>query len=405
MRRPTMRSYLDLIPISAKVRRRQNRMTLLCIIISVFLVTAVFCVADMLIRANSEFLQKKHGYWHLRIQGISREIAGEIEERPDVAFIGWRASFNEDADQPYEIDGKKAALYGVDDSYLTGLVNALEEGGTPRNDGEVMLSSNAKLALDVQTGDLVTLHTPAGDTVFTVSGFGSDDKGYFGRQTYLVPEGLILGTLVSWGICAYMRYGIGGEFASMEVFGISSVGLLSGVLVGVVTVLLAAQSPAKRAARVSPVAAVSGNSEVLPGGRCGIKRKVGRIERTLGIHHAITSKRNWFLMTASFALTIVLILCFSIGLDFAEGLLPSLKSWQPDITLNGYGNAPVLEQRVKEEIAGIRGVRRVFGTAYRKGLPAVSSRQGIDHIHLESYDEYLLESIKDEVVEGDLSDI
>lgn len=27
-----MRSYLSLIPISAKVRRRQNRMTLLCII-------------------------------------------------------------------------------------------------------------------------------------------------------------------------------------------------------------------------------------------------------------------------------------------------------------------------------------------------------------------------------------
>ena len=35
-----MKSYLSLIPISAKVRKRQNRMTVLCIIISVFLVTA-----------------------------------------------------------------------------------------------------------------------------------------------------------------------------------------------------------------------------------------------------------------------------------------------------------------------------------------------------------------------------
>ena len=35
-----MRSYLSLIPISAKVHRRQNRMTLLCIIFAVFLVTA-----------------------------------------------------------------------------------------------------------------------------------------------------------------------------------------------------------------------------------------------------------------------------------------------------------------------------------------------------------------------------
>ena len=36
-----MKSYLGLIPISAKVHRRQNRMTILCIVFAVFLVTAV----------------------------------------------------------------------------------------------------------------------------------------------------------------------------------------------------------------------------------------------------------------------------------------------------------------------------------------------------------------------------
>lgn len=140
-----------------------------------------------------------------------------------------------------------------------------------------------------------------------------------------VPAGVILGTLVSFGICAYLRYGIGGEFAAMQVFAISPVGLLSGVLVGVVIVLLAAQSPAKRAANVSPVAAVSGNSETVPARWRAIKREVGRVERTLGIHHATASKKNCFLMMASFALTIILILCFSIGMDFAKGLMPMLS--------------------------------------------------------------------------------
>ena len=42
-----MKSYLSLIPISAKVHRRQNRMTLLCIIFAVFMVTAVFSMAEM----------------------------------------------------------------------------------------------------------------------------------------------------------------------------------------------------------------------------------------------------------------------------------------------------------------------------------------------------------------------
>lgn len=538
-RRQEMKSYLSLIPISARVHRRQNRLTLLCIIISVFLVTAIFSIAELSIGAVSRYMQEKHGNWHIRIDGISQETAEEIGGRPDVEAAGWCESFNTDGDQPYDIGEKKAALYGVDETYITQLVNALEEGGILQNDNEVMLSSNAKLALDVQVGDTVTVHTPAGDTAFTVSGFGSDDKEYYRGQTYMVavymtrdayhgimaangieehpscyvqfqkvssdtvakireqyglteenisentatmglsgksknksiqnvygmaaaafvmillagvlmisgslnsnitqrtkffgmmrcvgasrrqiiqfvrlealnwcktavPAGVIIGMLVSCGLCAYMRYGIGGEFASMPVFAISPVGLLSGVLVGVVTVLLAAQSPAKRAARVSPAAAVSGNSEIVPARRHAIKRGVGRIEKALGIHHATASKKNWFLMTASFALTIILILCFSVGLDFAEGLMPSLKSWQPDITLNGYANALVLGQDVKEKALKIPGVKGAFGTAYLDNVPAVSSRQGIDHINLESYDEFLFECIKDEVVEGDLSDI
>ncbi len=537
--RQEMKSYLSLIPISARVHRRQNRLTLLCIIISVFLVTAIFSIAELSIRALNRYMQEKHGNWHIRIDGISQETAEEIGGRPDVEAAGWCESFNTDGDQPYDIGEKKAALYGVDETYITQLVNALEEGGIPQSDNEVMLSSNAKFALDVQVGDTVTVHTPAGDTDFAVSGFGSDDKEYYRGQTYMVavymtrdvyhgimaangieehpscyvqfrkvssetvagirekyglteedisentatmglsgqsknkniqniygmaaaafvmillagvlmisgslnsnitqrtkffgmmrcvgasrrqiiqfvrlealnwcktavPAGVMLGTLVSFGICAYMRYGIGGEFAAMPVFAISPVGLLSGVLVGVVTVLLAAQSPAKRAAKVSPVAAVSGNSEIVPARRRAIRREVRGVEKTLGIHHATASKKNWFLMTASFALTIILILCFSVGLDFAEGLMPSLKSWQPDITLGGYANALVLDQNVKEKALKIPGVKSAFGTAYLDNVPAVSSRQGIDHINLESYDEFLFESIKDEVVEGDLSDI
>lgn len=40
-------------PVSAKVRRRQNRMTILCIVLAVFLVTVVFSMADMAIRMET----------------------------------------------------------------------------------------------------------------------------------------------------------------------------------------------------------------------------------------------------------------------------------------------------------------------------------------------------------------
>lgn len=56
-----MKSYLSLVPISAKVRKRQNRMTILCVIISIFLVTAIFSVADMMIRTQSDRMTGKNG--------------------------------------------------------------------------------------------------------------------------------------------------------------------------------------------------------------------------------------------------------------------------------------------------------------------------------------------------------
>ena len=537
-----MKSYLSLIPISAKVRKRQNRMMILCIIISVLLVTTIFSAADMIIRGETVTMQAKHGNWHIQVNNISDEIAEEISNRPDVTAVGWSAVFNEDADQPYTIGERKATLYGTDETYLAQLADGMEEGAFPQSDQEVVLSSNAKLALDVELGDSVTVQTPAGNVDLTISGFGSDDQEYYEGQTYLVavymtkdafislmnengvsgyvpacyvqfqsaakaadaiaeiqaqydlpegsirentaimglagqsssesmqniyglaailfimvllagvlmisgsmnsqvaqrtkffgmmrcigasrkqvirfvrlealnwcktaiPIGLIVGTVITWAVCALLRYGIGGEFAGTPVFALSPIGLISGAVVGLVTVLLAAQAPAKRAAKVSPMAAVSGNSESIHTANRSARLIFGKVEWTLGIHHATASKKNWFLMTASFSLSIILFLCFSVGLNFARELVPSLRSWQPDITLNGYANALLLEPGLLNEIQEIPHVEDAYGTAYLENVPATSSREGIDHVNLMSYTDYLLDSAADSVVEGDLSAI
>ena len=67
-----MKSYLSLIPISARVRRRQNRLTILCIVTAVFLVTAIFSVADMMLRTQTGRAAGKSGSWHLEVTGIRR---------------------------------------------------------------------------------------------------------------------------------------------------------------------------------------------------------------------------------------------------------------------------------------------------------------------------------------------
>ena len=82
--------------------------------------------------------------------------------------VGTAANFNTDADQPYTIGGKKAALSTGSTEYLEQMAAALEEGALPQSEHDVMLSSNAKIALSVQIGDTVTLQTPAGAQDFTV---------------------------------------------------------------------------------------------------------------------------------------------------------------------------------------------------------------------------------------------
>ena len=79
-----MKRYLDLVPISAKVHRKQSRMSIFCIVLSVFLVTAIFGMADMFVRSQIAKTQAEAGNWHVGIQGISGEDASVIATRPDV---------------------------------------------------------------------------------------------------------------------------------------------------------------------------------------------------------------------------------------------------------------------------------------------------------------------------------
>lgn len=537
-----MKSYLSLIRISANVHKRQNKMTLLCIIISVFLVTTIFSLSDMILRTETTRMMNRKGNWHLTIKDISGKEAAEICKRSDVTAAGWFDVFNFEGAEPYYVGNKKAALYGVDESYITQISNGLSEGTFPQNDTEVMLGTNAKKALNVGIGDTVLLQTPAGSANYSIVGFGEDDKEYYQGQSYLigvymtrgafqellarngmeesspayyvqfqdaakagkakaeilkqyglapdcisentglmglagtsdskamkniygiaavlfvlvllagvlmisgsmnsnvtqrikffgmmrcigasreqiirfvrlealdwcktaVPVGVILGTVVSWGVCGALRFGIGGEFAETPLFAVSAVGVVSGVMVGIVTVLLAAQSPAKRAAKVSPVAAVSGATQNRQSVGRAANVSLTKIETALGIRHAVAAKKNWCLMTGSFALSIILFLCFSVGMDFARALLPSLRAWQPDCTINGYANACSLDRELVDEIHNIPGVANAYGNMYISDVEAASSQTSVEHVNLISYDAYMLDCLADSVVQGDLSKI
>ena len=533
-----MRSYLSLVPISAKVHKRQSRMTRICIILAVFLVTSIFSMADMWTDAETTAMRHNHGDWHIALQNVSEDEAEQIRKNSGVAVSSWYDEINTDAEQNYYIDGKNAVLYGIEESYITDIMKYPTEGVYPQNENEVALSADAKELFSVKIGDEITLDTPMGDVKYTISGFYEDDTEYndiiggccvfmnrkafdeirrlngiesasqfyirfqnenglkktiadimqqynltaenvkentavlgmlgassnesvnelyplaaacfviiliagvfmisscmnsnvaqrtkfFGMMRCIgaskqqiirfvrlealnwcktaIPIGCALGTVTCWILCAILRFFVKGEWVDMPLFAVSINGILCGALVGVITVFIAAHSPAKQAAMVSPAAAVSGNADMSKNVNHAAKTRFLKVETSLGIHHATGTKKNLFLMTGSFALMIVLFLAFSACLDFVHKLLPSVTSkFTPDITIASQDDTNSLDGNLPEKIAEIEGVESAFGMMTRTAL-SVEVNGNETEIDLFSHDKTLLDTFKKSVISGDIS--
>lgn len=533
-----MRSYLSLVPISAKVHKRQSRMTRICIILSVFLVTSIFSMADMWTDAETTAMRHNHGDWHIALQNVSEDEAEQIRKNSGVAVSSWYDEINTDAEQNYYIDGKNAVLYGIEESYITDIMKYPTEGVYPQNENEVALSADAKELFSVKIGDEITLDTPMGDVKYTISGFYEDDTEYndiiggccvfmnrkafdeirrlngiesasqfyirfqnenglkktiadimqqynltaenvkentavlgmlgassnesvnglyplavacfviiliagvfmisscmnsnvaqrtkfFGMMRCIgaskqqiirfvrlealnwcktaIPMGCVLGIVTCWILCAILRFFVKGEWVDMPLFAVSINGILCGALVGVITVFIAAHSPAKQAAMVSPVAAVSGNADMSKNVNHAAKTRFLKVETSLGIHHATGTKKNLFLMTGSFALMIVLFLAFSACLDLVHKLLPSVTSkFTPDITIASQDDTNSLDGNLPEKIAEIEGVESAFGMMTRTAL-SVEVNGNETEIDLFSHDKTLLDTFKKSVISGDIS--
>ena len=530
-----MKSYLSLIPISAKVRKRQNRMTMLCIVISVLLVTMIFSMADMAIRMEKTRMIEEHGNWHIMLKEPSKEQIAQITQRTDILAFSRYDGLNFDLSEDYTINGKPCVIAGGDAALLTEIYNNLTEGRYPAKENEILLSNDAKEQLSLQIGDVITMHTPTGDFSYTISGFGGDvtittDADIVGaflnwhsfqnlakkegtelapvcfirfdkntnirkiisnlQQTYgftdqtlsentallgltgfssnsyvmgmylvaailfflvltagvfmiagslnsrtaertqffgmlrcigasrtqimhlvrlealywcktAVPIGVFVGIVGTWVLCALLRFGAGTEFVQIPLFGISAIGILSGIIVGVLTVLLSSISPARRAASVSPVAAVTGNLSEKGNVSRPIKKSFLKIETTLGIHHAVSSPKNLLLMTGSFALSIIMILSFSVLIQWVDMALNPLKPWAPDVFYSSPDNQCEIEKSFAKEVASRSYVERVFGRMYQS-LPAeYEGKQG--NIDLISYEEQQFQWATDDLLAGDIS--
>ena len=84
-----MKRYLDLIPLSARLHRRQSRMTRICIFLAVFLVAVMFSMADMYLQGAARREIEENGNWHCAFSSIDSETASLIAARPEVRESEW----------------------------------------------------------------------------------------------------------------------------------------------------------------------------------------------------------------------------------------------------------------------------------------------------------------------------
>lgn len=541
-----MKSYLSLIPISAKVNKKQNRMTMVCIILAVFLVTAIFSMADMEIRSQKIKAIKDYGNWHIALKNISEEDAELISSRQDVLAASWYNVLNYRLKDGYFINGKAAAICGTEQSLISDIMpSSIEEGQYPFDNNQILLTKNAEDILKVSVGDSIEINTPSGEKInYIISGFGMDsamisqsdaigaflplsafkdiyssaenkelldsdmiyyvqfDKnvnirraiedikkqygftednisrntallgtmgysndsymlGLYGSAFVLfllvliagilmiasslnsnisqrtkffgmlrcigaekkqiirfvrlealnwckaaIPIGVIMGILIVWALCALLKFLSGSYFEDMPVFGISYLGIISGITVGLLTVLISALSPAKKAAKVSPLAAISGN--------CNNTQKIYhaagtglfKVDTGLGVYHAKMNKKNFILMTGSFALSIVLFLAFSAVVSFMNHAIKPLKPYTPDVSIISPDNTCSVNKNLSAKLADLQSVKRVYGRSFKYNMPVKinGSDRKIDLISYES-NQFNWADEKNYILEGDLSKV
>ncbi|WP_300803298.1 FtsX-like permease family protein [uncultured Acetatifactor sp.] len=522
-----MKSYLGLIPQYERIHRRNNRISVLCITLSVCLVMAIFSMADMAMRSQKNYFIKTNGEYHVALRDVGQETAEAVSARIDVALSGWvyQGSAGSLNDMP-------VSFVGAAEGTMEALTEMDMTAGTyPVLPDEALLNESAMERLGLAIGDDVTVTVPAGGQKrYRITGvlgdmgsmlkadicgmalseegflaigdeeaaegttyrirfrdgariqraieeikeqYGLSDSqisentallGLMGQSEsnimqalYLiaailvllvliagtvmisasfhtnvleriqfygllrclgasrgqvrhfvilqglrqsargVPMGLLAGQIATWAACLLLKSVSGDRFSEVPLFEVSIVGIMAGILVGFLIVLLASLSPAKKAAKVSPVTAINGSSQ-LAQNRHAANTRLFRVETGMGVFHALSGKKNLFLMTCSFAISIMLFLAFQVMVVFLDQGMPALAPWAGDLSAASAGG---MDPSVIEEIEAIEGVERAFGRMEYGGL-SVSSEAESGTAALVSYEEKQFGWAREELNRGDM---
>ena len=207
--------------------------------------------------------------------------------------------------------------------------------------------------------------------------------------------------ILIWVLCLILRQLSPEFFGGMPIFSISYPSIIAGIVLGLLTVLLAVRSPAKKASRVSPLSAVSGSANDLQPVKQAANTKFFKIDVSLGIYHAKASKKNFILMVSSFSVSIILFLAFSVTIDFMNHTLTPLQPWTADISIISSEDTCSVKADYIKDLQQNPAVKNVYGRMFAYDVPVIVNGEE-KVVDLISYEDMQFDWSKDYVLFGSL---
>ncbi len=169
--------------------------------------------------------------------------------------------------------------------------------------------------------------------------------------------------LVTFACSAILKFYNSNLFQGLPLFTVSVPGIVAGIAIGLLTVFAASLLPARKAAQVSPVNAVTGAGEIASKAKHkrGLLTRFLRVEMALGISNAVMKKRTLVLMASSIAVSIIMFMGFQVFVDFMHTSLRTTKPYTPDISLTSDQG---IEDEIYARLSAIEGVKRVYGRMF-----------------------------------------
>ena len=110
------------------------------------------------------------------------------------------------------------------------------------------------------------------------------------------------------------------------------------------------------------------------------------------------------LIAGSFAISIVLFLCFSILITFMNHALNPLKPYAPDLSIEGTQDTVLLKRSLKEEINALPHIENIYGRMFYTDIPA-SDKRDTNTATLVSYDEPQFAWAEDSLITGSIENV